>query len=186
MAAIEITVDDREVKKLIKSLNKDQRQTALVRSINRALGGIQTDTNKSVRKELNVTTRTVKETFKLKKANKGDISASLKSTGKPINFYDKKTGKLNFSGRQTKKGMAFTIKKGRGRQKFKSAFVATMPTGFRGVFVRKIGQRKIKALHTTRVPDILDNQETIDKVLENAGERFIKNLNQQVEYLLNG
>lgn len=78
----------------------------------------------------------------------------------------------NFPAQQQKRGVKATINKGRPAL-LKSAFVATMKSGHRGVFVRKGEARlPIKELFTTRINDVFNDNGMIDAVFAQAQKKF--------------
>lgn len=78
----------------------------------------------------------------------------------------------NFPAQQQKRGVKATINKGRPAL-LKSAFVATMKSGHKGVFVRKGDARlPIKELFSTRITDVFNDNGMIDAVFVQTQRKF--------------
>lgn len=181
----------RDVRKLLDGISGGA-DTAIMRSINRSLAGVRTDATAEIFSEINLTKRKIREQFKLKKASRKNLTASIRAAHKPIPLYDKskpwgirgQTPGMHFKGRRLKKGFSLQVKKGQARKTLSSAFVATMKSGHTGIWVRIPGTRKIKEIYSSSVAEIFSNKERMEPILKKAGERLLKNLGQQVNFLL--
>lgn len=106
----------------------------------------------------------IKKGIKVRRATKSELRASVIATGKPVPL-------IEYGARQTAKGVSVSVLK--GRKVIAGAFIATMPSGHSGVFVReqgakhkKVGQGKqaswhalpIKELFGPSVPDGMGNK----------------------------
>lgn len=79
---------------------------------------------------------------------------------------------IDYGARQTKKGVSVKINVGK-RVLIKSAFIATMANGHRGVFVRKGKTRfPIKELYSSTPADVFRDKGTSERVLARAGVVF--------------
>ncbi len=74
----------------------------------------------------------VKKEFKITRAKAKKIRGVLSIQGGPIPL-------IRYQARATKRGVSYNI--GQGRKILKGAFIATMPTGHKGVYVRAGGKR---------------------------------------------
>jgi hypothetical protein len=79
---------------------------------------------------------------------------------------------IDYPSRQVKSGVSVAVNAG-GRSILKSAFIATMGNGHRGVFFRTGKSRlPIKEAFTTRVSDVFNDAGMIEGVLEGAQAKF--------------
>lgn len=86
---------------------------------------------------------------------------------------DRPTPLIAFPARQTRKGVVVTVNRGAPKL-VAGAFIATMRTGHRGVFVRLGAARlPIKELYTSRVTDVFQDKEVSSLVLE-AGSGILR------------
>jgi len=94
-------------------------------------------------------------------------------------------GLINFSARQTKRGVSVLIKKGTGRKVLRTAFIATTKTGYRGVFVREGKERyPIKNLRSVSIPQTFINDVVIKAVDAATMDAFERTLSQQTRFLM--
>lgn len=175
----------RDVEALLKGVSGGAAP-AMVRSINRALVSARKQASKEIRKDLNVKSGEAKDSFKLIRASKTNVTGKLESTGRPLSFVGK--GALRFGGTLTQKGFGFTIKKGKGRKRFPGAFILAVRSKGKSddrrerMFIRT--DKGLKALYTTRVPDALENKEAMQPVLKYAEDQLQKNLAHEMDRLL--
>ncbi len=78
----------------------------------------------------------IKKAISIRKASRSELTAMLKANGRPIPL-------IQYGARQTKAGVTVAVLN--GRKLIKSAFIATMPTGHKGVFLR-VGTSTEKSL----------------------------------------
>jgi hypothetical protein len=121
MIAIDVRVDAKRITQALDKLSKVQVQTATVRALNKAAGNVQTEAIREVRKSRALLAKSVRQAFKIRKANKGNLVASVIATGRPIPLRD-------YRANQTKAGVTAMIKPGKrtlwgvpGRRAFKVA-----------------------------------------------------------------
>lgn len=80
---------------------------------------------------------------------------------------------IELGARQTKKGVTFGINKGAKRSLIRGAFIATMRSGHRGVFVRRGRARlPVDEAFTTRVSDVFKDEGFAKTVFSKAMLRF--------------
>lgn len=164
----------------------------LTRAINRTLTGVRTDVTTEITNAVNLTKSFVQKqtgkvsqrTFSINKASTNQLrpSGSIQTRGANVPL-------LQYSNQRkpgaTVRSISVMVQKSRGRHRLHHAFVATMPSGHRGIFAPIPGQgRRIKELYSSRVPDVLSNKETFDVVMSKAQERLDKNLQSQIDWML--
>ncbi|MDD2765295.1 MAG: phage tail protein [Opitutaceae bacterium] len=116
----------------------------------------------------------IKKGIEVKRATLANLRAAVIARGRPIPL-------IEYSARQTSKGVSVSVLN--GRKLIPGAFIVTMPSGHRGVFVREENARHkkmttrgkpswhslgIRELFGPAVPDGMANKEVAD-----AFERFV-------------
>lgn len=127
-----IKIDEADLTKVKKAFSDMQKIGARVtmRSLNKTLSGVKTDSSKSIREEITAKKAAVDETFKISKASVDKPSAWIASTGKPLALID-------FSTSKTQKGISVRVRKDRPRKIIPGTFITKMKSGHEGVFWRK-------------------------------------------------
>jgi hypothetical protein len=171
-----------DAQKLLSGI-KDGSRKVIVRALNKTVGtssgGVQSDAVKAVAGEFNLTQKDIKRDFKVKKATYTDLSAYVRSQGKPIPL-----GRF-IRTRQTLKGVSVQVKKGRSRTIIRHAFIPKLKSGHIGVFWRTGKSRlPIEQKFSSRIPDIFSNADVMEPILKKAQERLDKNFSHEVEFLL--
>ena len=192
-----IKIDKTDLKDVQKMLGniKGAPERVYVRALNKTLIGVKTDASAEIRAVITAKKAAVDRTFKIQKALTGNMLAIISSTGKPVALID-------YSSRQTKKGVSVQVRKDRGRKIVPSAFIATVGAGHEGIFWRKWhgGTKKpvnpkmaygklpkkyrlpMEERYGPRVPDIMSNEPVIKNILSKADERLHKNLVHETDY----
>lgn len=144
----------REIKNLRQVLGKSlQKVTA--QALNTTATQGRTQSIRSIATELNVRKGLLREKNRIViiKTFKSIPIARMKAI---IKYSNKPLGIIDIIGvRQIKRkggGVAVTIKKRKGRRLIRRAFIATMPTGHRGVFVRTNPRRASEGKRDDRLP----------------------------------
>jgi hypothetical protein len=94
------------------------------------LTGVKTDASAAIRAVITAKKSAVDNTFKIQKAVSGNMRAVIASSGKPLALID-------YSARQTAKGVSVQVRKDKPRKVIPSAFMSTMGSGHKGVFWRE-------------------------------------------------
>lgn len=98
--------------------------------------------------------------------NLADLEWTMRVSGAPSRVID-------FPVRELSKGVKPSINRGKKGTLIESAFVATMKSGHRGVFVRRADARlPIDELHTTRLSHVFENKGFPEKQLNTARDVF--------------
>lgn len=112
----------RELNRKLTRLERQVFPRALSVSVNNVARTVRTEAARDISKATGLKQSTVKRRVVIrKKANPQDPSAIIQATGRPLNL-------IEFGARQLKRGGVSAKPWGR-RQKFKGAFIATMPNG---------------------------------------------------------
>jgi len=130
----------------------------------------------------------IKAQIRLTKATPSQLRALIIATGRPIAL-------INYGARQTSSGVTVNVKN--GRKLIKGAFIATMPNGHQGVFVRtdKTSQgtaakpnrrawkyNTIKELYGPSIPSAFNNVAVRDALIALVEERFPDLFAHEIEF----
>lgn len=142
---IKINEDDlRKVKQTFAEMEKIGVRV-MVRALNKTLSGVKTDSSAAIREVVTAKKAAVDETFKISRATDANLSARIASTGKPVAL-------VNFSTRETQKGVSVQVRKDRPRKVIPDTFKAKMKSGHEGVFWREWhGQKTAKTKHSQSI-----------------------------------
>jgi hypothetical protein len=210
MPGFNLSIDTAELERMREALRHVRGGMAKVleRSINRTLTGIRTAASKEIRKEVTVKAKYVKRSMRTHKASarKGRLAGAIESTGRQVPL-------IGYQARQTKRGVSVRVDRKGGRHLVPHAFIATMPSGHRGVFQRatrhpgargygsvpegrdKRGDRQfaamprkyrlpIKELYGPAVPSIFKRGGVMRRLERQARERMDREIAQQTEHAL--
>lgn len=171
---IEIDIKS-DVDRMFKQMSQVQKRDApkaLNQAINKTLKKAATVADVTIRKSLNLKKQTIRKQFTIVQSNKTKLQGTIIVRGRPQPIID-------FDAKQTKRGVTFKIKKDKGRRIIKGAFIATMRSGRKGVFVRTfkkdVNPKKhglpIEEKFTTSVMQAFTNQK-VRKELFKLGKSF--------------
>jgi len=133
MPAFNIKINEADlmkVKNIFSDIGKNLAARVTMRALNKTLSGVKTDSSSAIRDIITAKKSAVDETFKISRATEQNSSAWIASTGRPIALID-------YSARETKKGVSVQVRKDRARKVVPGAFIATMKSGHKGVYWRK-------------------------------------------------
>lgn len=152
-------------------------------AVNKTLAGVRTDATNEVSKVITPKKAEIRKAISVKKMGAADDSAYVRCKGRRMAL-------IHFKARPTKKGVTVQVLKSESRSLIKHAFIATMKTGHKGVFWRRMkdGRRvprlPIQELFSFALPEVLGHPPTIKAVLDLAGPRLKKNMEQALNYEL--
>lgn len=188
MLNLSVKMDTKGITASLGKVMKDQ-QKAIVRALNKTADQARTAASQEVRAAgYNIKASAIKSSFSITKASKGRLVVVLKATGRPI-------GLINYGARQTKSGVSVQVKA--GRTILRHAFIATMPSGHRGVFER-IGNthkrivRNGKALRTAlpikelfgpSIPQSLANAAVEAAIMAKIRQKFPESLRHELAFI---
>lgn len=161
-----------------------EAERAVVRSVNRAVQGIETDGVKLIRQEYNIKAGDVRKAFKIKRAGNGVLeAAAIVSGGRiPLIRFGARPAKLG--GRKPLKGVSVLVKK--ARKTIRHSFVARMKSGHVGVFQRDRNRRlPISEKFSLAVPQMLENPVVIEQIQEGVLKRYERTLTHEINLALN-
>lgn len=133
--AIRTTSNLGQARSLLGSLSKLQRQAA-VSALNRTAQQVRTEAGRKIREKYpGFKAAAVRRSMRINRAQFRALQVAIESSGKRLPLID-------ISARQTRKGVS--VKIGNTRQTITGAFIAKMPSGHKGVFVRRFRGQKVK------------------------------------------
>jgi hypothetical protein len=190
--AIQISVRG-SMDKIVADMEKSKRAVlgvATPRALNKMADQVKVGAAREMRSAgYNLKVGDIKKGLKIIRATAGSLTATVTASGRPIPL-------IGYGARQTAKGVSVDVLK--GRKVISHAFIATMPNGHKGVFIRPGKQHKrlakngkvvwsglsIKELFGPSVPDGLANaavQATLQRLVE---DKFPEILRQQINRLI--
>ncbi len=200
MIRLDITSNINRVKLELKGISDDVQTKATVRALNRAGQQTMTEASREIRKIYNIKAAAIRHQMRLQQANRTRLTATVRVYGKRIPLSE-------FSPSQTRRGVTVRVKKG-GRALIRGAFLRTMSSGHRGVFVRGPSSKGIAGsdipfrrgkgsriapagmndlpiaqLFSLSAPTMLLEKKVLDAVKKIARESFERNFRQQMVYL---
>jgi len=172
----------RKIKTFLKSFGKPA-EVAVARSLNRAIQGVRTDSAVEVRKEYNVKATPVKKSFRMERAGLGALEAAAVASGRRIPLVDFGARPKQPGGRKPVDGVSVQVKK--ERKVLKHSFLARLKSGHVGVFQREGDARlPINQKFGPSIPEMIGNQEVVDRIQANAEQRFSKTLDHEIDFAL--
>ncbi|MEW6511868.1 MAG: phage tail protein [Bacteroidota bacterium] len=163
---------------------------AAVSALNKTGARLKTEASRIVRKEYRAKKSGVDKTFKVSKATRDRPVVVFRSTGRRLSLTD-------FGARQTRTGVTVAMKRGI-RIKYPHAFIATMPSGHTGVFIRsdisseQFKKRKSKSsmrhglpiiqITGPSVPTILGSQKTRERLTQFVKDTLPALLRHEIEF----
>lgn len=138
---ITVRIDDRDVGILCQEA-PGRIQRAIVRALNRAAGSARTAMVREIARDTGLKSGTVRDQVPVRKATLTEPSATISATLKRIPLIDFKARGPEPS-RGKGRGVSYNLPSGAGRNP--NAFIATMGSGHRGVFVRAASSTKTSA-----------------------------------------
>lgn len=127
-----VTIDVKGLRELYADLAAQgvNLQQALTLAVNKTVRSARTRVTRLIASELALKTSDVRDkNLRMRLANYRSIEASIRVSGRRIPL-------IRFAARQGKKGVSYRIRRSGGRSTLAGAFIARMPSGHQGVFIR--------------------------------------------------
>lgn len=169
---------------------REMRDVATVRALNKVADQVVVTGSREMRAAgYNLKISTIKKGLRIARASPGALKATVIASGRPIPL-------VQFGARQTSKGVTVNVLK--GRKLIAGAFIATMPSGHKGVYVREAttvhkkmrsGSKAswhalpIRELFGPSVPDGLSNKFVQDRLQQFINEKFPEILKHESQWL---
>lgn len=183
MTGARVELDEQALKRASRLLETIPRgyQTALSRAFNRALQEGRTEATKAVTQEYTLKAKQVRPTFKMQKASKTRLEASLDSTGADLPLEDYKHRPHSDTTGAKRKRVKVGVKKG-GLKEIDRGFI------WKGRVMRRAGRARlpIERRYGPAVPVTLNNEEVVENIVDKMGASVNKRLEHETNRLLNG
>lgn len=169
---------------------RQMRDTAMVRALNKTADQVKVQAARAVRDAgYGIKIADIKRGISVRYAKAGEMRALVVVNGRPIPL-------IQYSARQTAKGVSVSVKA--GRKLISGAFIATMPSGHKGVFVRQPDARHRKVANANKpgwhalpirelfgpsVPDGMANDKVQAALQQFISDRFPKLLDHESQWL---
>lgn len=154
---------------------------AISSALNRAVTNVAKNVSKEVRTEYNIKAGDIKTTLSKTRASRSNLSAIVRSRGEPIPLDRFKVSPKTVQPKR-KKPIKVGVKKD-GLKEVLGAFVADI-SGIK-IFERTTNKRlPIKRLFGPSVPQMIGNQDIVDKINHEGQETFKNRLDHEIERIL--
>jgi hypothetical protein len=179
-----IKTDFPAVQRQLAALQKDVATQALARAVNRTIEQAKTSMSREIRQEFNIAAAKVNAALRINRASFRNglftIEASLESPrkrGRSLNL-------INFSARQTARGVTVKVLNNGGRKLIPSAFI-TSANGGTAVF-KRVGKSRypIKALQTVDVASMFNTKRINSKVVQFIRDKFPEVFEREAKFYL--
>lgn len=189
MLTVDLNDYSQKIRARMFAIRSDITDKATVRTLNKVAAQTKTAASREIRDAgYNLKAADVKAKIKIIPATSGNPVATVKCVGRPIPL-------IKFSARQTKAGVSVNVKN--GRKVIKDAFIATMPSGHTGVYVRvgkahrkveKSGKAvwsglPIKQLFGPAIPDAFGSVTVSKALLSLVKTKFPDILSHEIKFL---
>lgn len=178
-----IVVDKAELERVQQKLGELQHKApnVIANALNRSISNISANIPKEVRQKYHIKAVDVKETLKIFKASASKLQGEVKSSGKTIGL-DKFKVSPKTVNHKRKSQLKIAVKKG-GTKQILGAFIASV-NGIK-VFKRDGKSRlPISRLMGPSVPQMIGNDETVNKINQEANNTYETRINHEINRLL--
>jgi len=178
MLAVQIKLDEKsiaEAQHILRGIPKAMPRV-LRRAINRCVDTAATDLKRKTSEQISLKKGEIAKGISKRKASFANLTGSVAG-----NAY--RPGLAKFPGtRQTHKGVKYRISRAEGRKILEQGFLATMPSGHRGAFVRRSQSRlPIIEAHGPSIWYVITNTPgLLAAATKRAGDQLRKNINDQI------
>lgn len=181
MTTFSATFDTKAFDAALRGISRVAQFQVLGRALRRSQQTMTKVAIQEVASELNVRSGTIRRAIDVRRVERYSLSAELRirSIGAPL---------IGFAGtRQTRRGVSVQIKKNGTRKVIRSAFIATLRSGKRSVFQRRLnaagGQVRrlpIDILFSTSVRQSLEDRLKQTRILSAGRETFVKEFSREL------
>lgn len=157
-------------------------ETAAARAVNRALTGARTEITRAVRERYTIRARDVRQSLSIKRAAKGRLEGEIISRGYKIDLnasHFKVKPRADTTGNRQRHVTAEIIKG--SPQTVERGFI------FNTQVFRRVGRSRLPIAKQTgpAVPQMLEQDEVLQKTSQALQERFVSRLDHEVKAILN-
>lgn len=194
MGGFTITVDydTQTLNAFLRSLNDKVLQKSMALSLNRTIDTLRKEVNLNVRKNLKIQYSGLNKSLII--SHRARSNELIQSQYSELTIDGKAQPIINFGARQVASGVSVNVKG--SRKIIKHAFISTMKSGHRGVFLRarwvkaagympiktKSGREKLFEAFTTRVTEVFEDKREMYQ--EKAQQKFTKEFGANFRHFL--
>jgi hypothetical protein len=169
----------------MKALAEDLQDKATVRALNKTADQAKVQASRQIRDTgYNLKAGDIKAAMRVMRASPDNLVASVVTSGRPIPL-------IKYGARQVKAGVSVNVLK--GRKVIQHAFIATMPNGHTGVYVREAGGKHVKVrsswhqlpireLFGPSIPEAIVNSAVQEALRAFIVDKFPSILQQETRY----
>lgn len=185
MSVLDVSVSDKDSARagmFLKAFGS-QATSAVRKSLNRAITGVKMDAAREVRAIYNIKAADVKKTFTGSKSAGGSLRATARFSGNRTPLYRFGAQPARPTKRRPKAGVTVQVKA--SRKVVRGGFVARMKSGHVSLY-KRLGEARlpIHELDGPAVPQMLNNEGVREKLRDAAADRFSRNLDHEMTYLM--
>lgn len=152
------------------------KEKALVRALNKTAITVRAEASREIRKEYNLKSKVVKDQIRIFRANRATLTAVIEASGRPIPL-------VEFDARWGRKQAGASVRVKRERKVVKGSFIAVMPGGHRGVYVRQGKKRlPIRQLYSISLPTAFTQKRVTEALIRAAQARFPVAVEQELRF----
>lgn len=175
---LSITSDTGQARELLDRLDPRRFNRAMSVAVNDTARQTQTVAARAVAKKLGVKVGAAKRQLRLHRSNARTLTATIKPSGGSLKLID-------FRARHRREDVGATAKVFGTQRTYRGAFIATMKSGHRGVFVRRgAGRLPIRELYAPGIQRTLLQDEVSKAVMDHANSRLAANMARQIDRAL--
>lgn len=185
--AITIKIDDKELKRTVSKLSRFPKEIpkATSAALNRTITFVTKKVKKEVTNEYSIKSGEVAATFKIRKANSSNLSASINSKGRVLTLSH---FPANLKAGWNKKSNVKVKVKRTGYKQVNSEpkpFVASLGGNLQIVRRKTSKNYPIEVLKTLSIPQMISNAKINENISREASERLQERIKHEVEFRLN-
>ena len=185
---ITININTFEVSALrarLESFDPQRRAVAMTRGLSKVAKQGATVAKTNISKEYNVKAAVVADRLNVK-SNSNGLQATISAAPKRVGSSGKsRIPLIDFGATQSKKnGVKFKIRRNGSAARMRHAFIATMPSGHRGVYQRVRGSRKIVEVMGIDVPVMFAGKRVKPLVLKRINDVSAKVVSHELQFEL--
>lgn len=185
--AINIKIDDKELKKAVSKLSNFPKEIpkATSAALNRTITFVTKKVKKEVTSEYSIKSGEVAATFKIKKANSSSLTASISSKGRVLTLSH---FPANLKAGWSKSANVKVKVKRTGYKQVNGEpqpFVASLGGNLQIVRRKTSKSYPIEVLKTLSIPQMISNAKINENVSREASEQLQRRIEHEVEYRLN-
>lgn len=185
---ITININTFEVSALrarLESFDPQRRAVAMARGLSKVAKQGATVAKTNIAKEYNVKAAVVADRLNVK-SNSNGLQATISAKPKRVGSSGKsRIPLIDFGATQSKKnGVKFKIRRNGSAARMRHAFIATMPSGHRGVYQRVRGSRKIVEVMGIDVPVMFAGKRVKPLVLKRINDVSAKVVSHELQFEL--